>query len=360
MSREESLYARIHELTRRPVALMEVCGTHTMAIGRAGLRARLPASLRLISGPGCPVCVTPALQVDQAIALARLPGVILTTFGDLIRVPGTDASLQLERARGRDVRVVYSPMEALDLALRTPDRQVVFVGIGFETTSPTIAATLVRARAAGVANFSVLPAFKVVPPAMAALASARETRIDGFICPGHVTTIIGCRPYEPLARDHGVPCVVTGFEAADILEGVAMLLAQVVAGEARVEVQYRRAVPWEGNPVALRLLDEVFQPADALWRGIGVLPGTGLDLRPPYDAFDARSRFVLDLPPSRDLPAGCACGQVMQGLKLPPECPLFGRACVPAHPVGPCMVSSEGSCAAWYRYGDGSDGGTAR
>ena len=353
--RAEAGFQRIAELVGdRSVALMEVCGTHTMAIGRFGLRSRMPAGLRLISGPGCPVCVTPAEQVDQALAMAREPGVVLTTFGDLIRVPGTRGTLRQERALGRDVRIVYSPMEALQIAQREPTRRVVFVGIGFETTSPTIAATLIRARQAGVGNFSVLPAFKLVPPAMEALVAAEDTQIDGFICPGHVSTIIGCAPYEPLARDHGVPCVVTGFEALDIIDGTLRLLEQWSRGEAAVEVQYTRAVPWEGNPTALRLLDQVFQVCDSRWRGIGLIPATGLELRQEYAAHDARLQVPVEVPPGPDLPSGCACGEVMRGLKVPPECALFGTACTPAHPVGPCMVSTEGACAAYHRYGGAS------
>jgi hydrogenase expression/formation protein HypD len=346
----EALYARIGGALSRPTALMEVCGTHTMAIGRHGLRARLPDGLRLISGPGCPVCVTPAYDVDRAIAMAQEPGVVLCTFGDMLRVPGGRGSLARARAEGADVRVVYSPMEALGIARAEPEKTVVFVGIGFETTCPTIAATMVRAQREGVGNFCVLPCFKLVPPAMEALVASPVTKIDGFICPGHVSALIGLAPYEPLAAA-GVPCVVTGFEALDILEGIAMLVEQVTAGVAKVENQYIRAVPFAGNPTAMGILHQVFAPCDAAWRGIGTLPGTGLVPRPAYADMDARTRVPVEVPPPADLPKGCSCGQVMLGLMLPPECPLFGRTCTPAHPIGPCMVSSEGACAAYHKYG---------
>jgi hydrogenase expression/formation protein HypD len=334
-----------------PVAFMEVCGTHTMAIGRHGLRFRLPARLRLISGPGCPVCVTDGAEIDRAIAMASVPDVIVATFGDLLRVPGSSTTLAAARAAGARVTLVYSPLEALELAEKTPAKRIVFIGVGFETTSPTIAATVLQAERHGIENFLVLSAFKVVPPAMLALAATGEVHLDGFICPGHVSSIIGSRPYEAVAEQFHLPCVVTGFEAEDLLEGIAMLLRQRVAGEARVEVQYQRAVPVDGNPRALELLDKVFAPCDAIWRGIGLIPGSGLAFRERYARFDAAVRVPVEVPATVGLPPGCSCGRVMRGLMVPPECALFGQACVPAHPVGPCMVSSEGACAAWHRYG---------
>jgi hydrogenase expression/formation protein HypD len=347
----EHYYDEIKALVQHPISLMEVCGTHTMAISRFGLRARLPESLRLISGPGCPVCVTSCEQIDQAIGMAREPGVTIMSFGDVMRVPGSESSLERERACGRSVRVIYSPFDALQYAMRNPDQTVVLVGIGFETTSPTVAATLVRATEMRVGNFLVLPAFKLVVPAMAALVAERGSRIDGFLCPGHVSAIIGSAPYEPLARKHRVPCVVTGFEAVDILEGIAMLLRQIATGRSEVEVQYRRAVPREGNPAALDLLARVFRPCDAQWRGIGVIPASGLDLSRAFQAFDARQAVPVEVPAGLDLPEGCSCGEVMKGLLSPSECALFGTACTPTQPVGPCMISSEGACAAYMRYG---------
>lgn len=353
-AKAEELYARIDGLVHGPVSLMEVCGTHTMAISRFGIRARVPANLRLLSGPGCPVCVTPASQIDHLIAMGREPDVVITTFGDMLRVPGSRSTLQRERARGRDVRVVYSPFDALDFARKEPDKLVVFMGVGFETTSPTIAATIVRAREDGVGNFCVYPAFKVVPPAMDALVASEEARIDGFICPGHVTTIIGSRAYDRLARDRHVPCVVTGFEALDVLEGIAMLLEQLASGRAEVEIQYRRATCREGNPIAQEMLERVFRRCDAWWRGIGLIPGTGLEPSDEFSMFDARERIDVEEPDrAQDLPIGCGCGEVMKGVKLPPDCPVFGKGCTPSRPLGPCMVSTEGACAAWYLYGGG-------
>jgi hydrogenase expression/formation protein HypD len=347
----EQLFRKIDSLVRRPVSLMEVCGTHTMAIGRFGLRARMPADLRLISGPGCPVCVTSCEQIDQAIAMSREPGVTVMSFGDMMRVPGSESTLDRERAGGKDVRIVYSSFDALQFASKNTNKTVVLIGIGFETTSPTVAATLVRAAAQGVRNLFVLPAFKLVPPAMEALAAADDSCIDGFLCPGHVSAVIGCEPYRMLADDLRVPCVIAGFEALDILEGVAMLLEQIDSGRSEVEVAYRRAVPWEGNPAALALMERVFRRCDARWRGIGVIPGSGLELSEEFAAFDARIRVPVQVALAADLPDGCACGAVMQGRLVPTECPLFGAECVPAHPIGPCMISSEGACAAYIRFG---------
>lgn len=349
--RTEPLFREIESLVAGPTALMEVCGTHTTAIHRFGLRARLPQELQLLSGPGCPVCVTPSRQIDQSIAVAAEPGVIVATFGDMMRVPGSSSTLERERARGRDVVVVSSPLEALELARRTPTKLVVFIGVGFETTSPTVAATLVQAMEGGLENFFVLCAFKVIPPALELLAAAEETRINGFICPGHVSTIIGSNPYRPVATEHRVPCVITGFEAVDILSAIVMLLEQVRAGRAEVEIQYSRAVPSEGNPVAIAYLERVFRVTDADWRGIGTIARSGFELSDELARFDALTRVPVEVPEAPDLPRGCSCGEVMLGLLSPIECPLFGTVCSPANPTGPCMVSSEGACAAWYRFG---------
>ncbi|MBN1336925.1 MAG: hydrogenase formation protein HypD [Deltaproteobacteria bacterium] len=350
----ETAYARIASMVNGPLAFMEVCGTHTMAIGRAGLRTRLPDDLRLVSGPGCPVCVTPAVDIERAAALAVEPGVTVATFGDLLRVPGANGTLQEARARGGQVKVVYAATEALDLAEIERTRTVVFVGIGFETTTPTVAATVLRAQSRGVHNFCVLPAFKLVPPAMHALASDPEIRIDGFLCPGHVSSILGTMPYEPVAREHRIPCVVAGFEPLEILSAIEALLLQLEEGRCEVENRYARAVPTQGNPAARAIMDRVFVPCDASWRGIGMLPASGLAFRPEYAEFDALERVPVNVPEVEDLPAGCGCGDVMKGRIQPPECRLFGHRCTPARPVGPCMVSSEGACAAWYKYGGGS------
>ncbi|MFH1131811.1 MAG: hydrogenase formation protein HypD [Pseudomonadota bacterium] len=344
-------FETIRSLVYGPTSLMEVCGTHTVAISRFGLRTRLPPELRLVSGPGCPVCVTSCELIDQAVAMAREPGVSLISFGDIMRVPGTSSTLNAERANGRDVRVVYSSFDALEISRREPHLKFVFFGIGFETTTPTIAATLVKAHEMGAKNFYVLPSFKLIPPAMIALASSEQTNIDGFICPGHVSAIIGTAPYKILASEHKMPCVITGFEASDILEGITMLLRQLADGKTDVENQYLRAVPPNGNPTARAILERVFSTCDANWRGIGIIPGSGLDFKDEFAAFDARLQIPVEIDCKEDLPKGCSCGEVIRGLMSPSECPLFGQRCRPEHPVGPCMVSSEGSCAAHFNYG---------
>lgn len=332
------------------MTLMEVCGTHTMAIYQHGIRALLPESIRLISGPGCPVCVTPVDYVDHAVALARRPGTIIATFGDMVRVPGSSSSLQSEKAKGADVRVVYSPLDAVAMAQRNPGREVVFLGVGFETTAPTIAGSILEAKRRGAANFSVLPSHKTIPGPMAILASDPESKVDGYICPAHVSAIIGADAYEPLAREQKVPCVITGFEPLDVLQGVAMLARQVAAGQAKVEIQYSRVVRREGNLKARSILYQVFEPSDALWRGIGVIPGSGLAIREEFGRFDACRRLPVAVEPPREY-AGCQCGEILKGKITPRDCPLFRRFCTPEDPVGACMVSSEGTCAAEYKYG---------
>ena len=331
---------------------MEVCGTHTVAAFRSGLRSVLPETLRLVSGPGCPVCVTPVNYVDRAVAMASIAEVTVATFGDMVRVPGSTTSLERARAGGADVRVVYSATDALEIARRNPGRRVVFLGVGFETTAPGTAWTIQEARRDGVENFGVFCAHKTMPEAMAALASGGELRIDGFMCPGHVSTVIGARPYEFLARDFGVPCVITGFEPTDILEALLMLVTQRLEGRAEVEIQYARSVRPEGNPAARRLIDEVFEPCDVEWRGLGCIPGSGLRIRASFAAHDAERWFPdPEAPPPREHP-GCICGDVLRGAREPAECPLFARVCTPDSPVGPCMVGAEGACAIWYKYGE--------
>jgi len=339
----------IRETSTRPARFMELCGTHTMAIARHGLTQMFPPTVEMVSGPGCPVCVTATEEIDRAVKLARTPGVVVATFGDLVRVPGSQGSLARERAAGARVEVVYSPLDALALARAEPKMQVVFLGIGFETTAPTVAAAVKSAQRLGLENFSVLSAHKLLPPALDALLSGPELGLSGFLCPGHVTVVIGTDPYQPVAREHGLPCVVGGFEPADILAAILMLVKQVEEGRSQVEIAYGRAVSPEGNQEARRLMDEVFQPVDAAWRGLGVIPQSGLDLRPEFAHFDARRRLDLEVPPAQDPPA-CRCGDVLRGLVRPPECKLFARACRPTSPVGPCMVSAEGTCAAWYKY----------
>ena len=331
-----------------PVKFMEVCGSHTMAICRYGIRQLLPHNLMLISGPGCPVCVTTGDYLDKAIALARLPGVIVATFGDLLKVPGSTSSLDKERAAGARVEIVFSPIEAVDLAHDNPGSKVVFLGIGFETTMPAVAIAIKDARERGIANFLVLSGHKLMPPALRALV-AGQTTVNGFILPGHVSTIIGTAPYQFLARDHGIGCVVTGFEPLDILQGIYMLLNQMLKGTPRVENQYTRLVRPEGNRAGQAVINEVFEPVDAPWRGLGVIPGSGLRIREEFAAFDAERAIRIQPEPTREK-EGCICGEILQGIKTPDDCPLFGQHCTPVEPVGPCMVSSEGCCAASYRY----------
>ncbi len=353
-----ALVSRIHELLREklkgePVSLMEVCGTHTVAISRAGIRSLMPGGLKLLSGPGCPVCVTPLAEIDRAIAASRLQGVILTTFGDMMRVPGSESTLEREKAEGADVRILYGPLQAIEIAEENPESQVVFVGVGFETTSPTIAATVVEAARRGVTNLSVFPFFKTVPRALDMLARVPGRPLDGYICPGHVSAIIGSGAYEPTATEHNIPCVVTGFEPLDILAGIVMLLEQVAivraGGRAKVETQYSRAVTREGNPAALAIIADVFEECDAEWREIGVIPMSGHEFSERYRSFDARDRIDVEVPKSAG-PSGCICGEIMLGQKTPTDCPLFAGRCTPREAVGPCMVSTEGACAAFYKY----------
>jgi len=334
---------------KRPVHLMEVCGTHTVAIARSGFRSVLPANLRLISGPGCPVCVTANSDIDRIIAVSKLPGVLLTTFGDMLRVPGSSTSLQQRKAEGAAVEVIYSPLDALRLAQEHPEKEVVFVGVGFETTTPLVAATIQRAAALKLENFSVIAAHKRVPPALEALVNDPDVRFDALILPGHVSTILGVEPYGFLARDYGIPGVITGFETVDVLQGIAQLLEQLAGGRAAIEIAYRRAVMADGNPAARAAIAAVFEVCNADWRGLGNIPASGYRIRAAYAAFDATRRFTLEVEPTVE-PKGCACGDVLRGVISPNNCLLFGTVCTPVNPVGPCMVSSEGSCAAYYRY----------
>jgi len=346
------LVDKIHRSSKKRVRFMEFCGGHTVSIFKHGIRQLLPKTVEMLSGPGCPVCVTANQDLDKVIALSRLPGVIITTFGDLLRVPGSYSSLQQARAEGSDIRVVYSALEALDIARENPGRRVIFVGIGFETTAPGIAASVLQAEQENLKNYYVLSLHKLTPPVIKALLDSGETRIDGIVCPGHVSTIIGSRPYEFIPGDYGVGCVVAGFEPVDILLCISMLVEQIESGQPKVEIAYRRAVrPW-GNQPALRLLEKVFDTCPAVWRGIGSVPGSGLKLKQEYQAFDAERAFDISLEQSRE-PAGCLCGDILRGVKVPLDCRLFKVACTPEHPIGPCMVSSEGTCAAYYHYGEG-------
>jgi hydrogenase expression/formation protein HypD len=334
----------------RSLMLMEVCGTHTMAIYRHGIPSLLPPNVKLISGPGCPVCVTSQGQIDQIVALSRRPDVTIATFGDMVRVPGTLSSLERERAQGADVRIVYSPHDAVALAEALPARQVVFIGIGFETTQPTVAAAIVEARQRGLRNFTVVPAGKIVPPALTALLDSGELNLDGLICPGHVSVIIGSNAYQPYARNYHIPCVVSGFEPPEVLEAIAALVRQAAERRAEVENLYGVWVRPEGNRRAREMIESVFVPGPARWRGVGVIPGSGLHIRDEFGDYDASRRFGI-IEVEAPEPPGCRCGDVLRGRVRPFDCPLFGAVCTPEHPVGACMVSTEGSCSAAYRYG---------
>ena len=345
----QALVKRLRDTITRPIRLMEICGTHTMAIFKHGIRSLLGDLVDLVSGPGCPVCVTSIEEVDRSVKLARIPQVILTTFGDMIRVPGTESSLEEEKARGADIRVVYSTFDALKIAAENREKQVTFLGIGFETTAPTVAAAIKTASQRGLENFSVLSAHKLLPPAMHALLQSGQLHIDGFICPGHVTTVIGTSAYEQIAAQYGTPCVVVGFEPVDILQGILMLAEQIEQHQAEVQIQYRRGAEPSGNLQALEIMTEVFEPCDAPWRGLGVIPKSGLSIRPVYETHDARRRFDLEVPTAKD-PPGCRCAEILRGAVKPPDCKLFRTRCTPRTPVGPCMVSSEGTCAAYFKY----------
>ncbi len=335
----------------RHYKIMEVCGGHTHTIYRYGVQDHLPDSIELVHGPGCPVCVIPMGRVDDGMALARRDGVILTCFGDMMRVPGSTGSFLDANAEGTDIRMVYSPLDALRIARQNPDREVVFYAIGFETTAPSTALTVLRAKAEGIRNFSVFCSHVLVNPAIKAILDSPDLALDGFVGPGHVSTVIGCAPYEFIARDYGKPLVVSGFEPLDLLQSIYLIVRQLAEGRAEVENQYGRVVPWDGNPVALRVLDDVFTPRPFFeWRGLGSIPHSALRLSDRYADFDAELRF--DVPGVRVAdPKACQCGEVLRGVLKPWECGVFGTACTPETPIGTCMVSSEGACAAYYTFG---------
>lgn len=344
------LLAELQKSVTKPLRIMEVCGSHTMAIFRNGIRSILPEGFELISGPGCPVCVTSAPHMDAFIAMADKPGVRVAIFGDLFRVPGTNGSLANASSRGAKVDIVYSPMDALELAKQHPDDQVVFLGVGFETTTPGIAATILAAKNQNVSNFMVFSTHKVMPPPLIALLNDPGLKIDGLLCPGHVSSIIGAGAYQPLVDKYNLACVVAGFETTDLLNGLILLARQVGSGKFAVENTYPRAVSWEGNPRAMKMVDEIFEPADMDWRGLGVIPYSGLKIRDKYAEFDAEKRLDITIPQVEEA-KGCRCGEILKGMSIPPECPLFDSRCTPSNPIGPCMVSSEGTCAAYHKYG---------
>jgi hydrogenase expression/formation protein HypD len=350
---------KIKRRSQKEIRLMEVCGTHTVAIFRNGIRALLPETVSLLSGPGCPVCVTAQTEIDTFIKLAEMDDVIVTTFGDLMRVPGTHSSLQKQKGEGCDIRMVYSAYDALEIAKKNPHKKVVFLGVGFETTAPTIAASILSANQMNMKNFSVCCAHKTVPRALDTLMNVRGVKIDGFILPGHVSVIIGTNAYRPLFNTYQIPSVVAGFEPVDLLQAIAMLVTQIEDNAPELANGYIRAVTPQGNLKAQAIMASVFQPVDAAWRGIGIIPDSGLKIREEYAVFDAENNFDLKIPTSPE-PKGCACGEILTGLKIPPQCPLYKTTCTPMDPVGPCMVSSEGTCAAYYRYHTENNTGTGK
>lgn len=343
----EAVRARALKIGRQ-VTIMEVCGSHTYAIGHYGIRRMLPASVRLISGPGCPVCVTAGRDVDTALFLASRKNVIFTTFGDMLRVPGSGGnSLQKARAQGADVRVVSSALDAIETARKQPEREVVFMGIGFETTSPTVASMINACRKGGIRNLSVFSVHKLMPPAIHVLLNDPALAVDGFLCPGHVSTVIGFSSYREIT-EKARAAVITGFEPVDILEGIFMLLGQIESGKFQVENQYSRGVKPEGNTRAQDLMAEVFMPVPSEWRGLGVIGGSGLVLRDTFSTFNALARFDVPVMDSEEV-EGCMCGSILRGVASPDECPLFRGACTPQNPIGPCMVSREGTCSTYYK-----------
>ncbi len=344
----KGLIERIKKASTKPVQLMEVCGTHTVSIFRYGIRGLLPEQIRLISGPGCPVCVTPNSDIDLAIALCRQKDVILTTFGDMMKVPGSTSSLQKEKAEGKDIRIIYSSLEVLRIAKENPEKKVVFFAIGFETTSPTIAVAILRTKEMGIPNLFFLNSQKRIPPALYALLQLRQVKINGLILPGHVSTILGKAPYQFISKEFSIPAVITGFEPLDILQGIWMLVRQIEENRSEIEIQYKRIVKEEGNLVAQAKIDEVFEKADGHWRGIGRIPESGYRFKEAFQTMDARA-FDVEVEPSKEHPE-CLCGEVLQGIKIPLECRLFKKVCHPENPIGPCMVSIEGTCHTFFKY----------
>ncbi len=345
----DGLLAKIRDISHQETQIMEVCGTHTMAIFKYGIRSLMPESIKLLSGPGCPVCVTHNRDIDTAIALAQRKEMILITFGDMFRVPGSNSSFAKVKAEGGDIRVVYSVLDALQIARENPTKQVVFFAVGFETTSPTVAVSILKAREEGMNNFFILSSHKLIPQAMESLLDSGEVQIDGFLCPGHVSTIIGSHPYQFIVQNYRKPAVVTGFEPLDILQAIWMILHQIHRDEPRVAIQYSRVVDEGGNPVALSILDQVFEKKDASWRGMGIIPQSGLKLRKEFEEFDAEIVFPVEIEESRENPE-CLCGEVLRGVKIPTDCKLFRKVCNPDHPVGACMVSVEGTCLNYFQY----------
>jgi len=345
-----SILSEIVSISRRKITIMEFCGTHTHSIFRSGIRDILPENITMLSGPGCPVCVTDNRDIDYCISLSSMPDTIIATFGDMIRVPGSLKSLQDVRAEGKDIRVVYSSMSALEIAENNQDKNVIFLGVGFETTAPTVAGSIIEAEKRGLDNFFVYSMHKLTPPAMKAILDLGEVKLDGILGPGHVSTVIGSEAWNFLARDYAIPVSIAGFDIIDILLGIKMLVEMIEKGEPKVINTYLRAVKPSGNRYALDIMNEVFDVTDSYWRGLGMLPDSGLKIREKYRRFDASVQFPVEVKECVENEI-CRCGEVIRGVISPVECPLFDKVCNPGNPVGPCMVSSEGTCSAYYLYG---------
>lgn len=345
----KGLIREIEKLVKADINIMEVCGSHTTSIFKAGLRKRLPERLKLLSGPGCPVCVSEEADIDRAIALAKRKEVIILTFGDMMPVPGSKESLAEVRAEGGNIQIIYSPLEALNKAEDNPEKKVILLAVGFETTAPSVAATVLLAKKKKLKNLFIFSLFKLIPEAMTSLLDNKENNISGFISPGHVSTIIGSKPYQKIASRYKIPCVITGFEPLDILEGILRILRQKDKNISKVEIQYRRCVRPEGNIVARRKIEKVFKKEDVSWRGLGMIPRSGLKLRGEFSSFDAE-KFLPRKKIKVRLKANCLCGEVLRGIITPKDCPQFRKGCTPPHPLGPCMVSREGTCAAYFWY----------
>ncbi|AOT71640.1 hydrogenase formation protein HypD [Geosporobacter ferrireducens] len=343
------LVQKIENMADKEITIMEVCGTHTMAIFKSGLRQLLPHQIRLISGPGCPVCVTPQSYIDTAIQLTERQDVIITAFGDMLRVPGTEGSLMAQKSKGRDVRMVYSPLDVVQLAAENPQKEVIFLAVGFETTAPTIALSVEQAKKANINNYSILQSIKTMPNTMEELVREEDIQIDGFLCPGHVSAVIGVKPYRFLSEKYSLPAVIAGFEPTDIIMGIYHILDMLDKKESQVRNEYTRLVTEDGNLKALEMIERVFEETASVWRGLGSIEGTGLRLRQDYESYDTVKKLGIQAAPEQ--PAkGCICGEILKGKVSPLDCRLFSTKCTPETPVGACMVSEEGTCAAYYRY----------
>ena len=345
----KELLKKIQKICSRKIRLMEVCGTHTVSILKNGIKGLLPKSVSLISGPGCPVCVTSTYEIDSFIALARQKNVILAAFGDLARIPGTNSSLSEEKAKGFDIRYIYSPADAIEIAQKNPEKKVIFAGVGFETTAPLVASTILSAQKMAIDNYYVFSAHKLMPPALFALMSMEKTKIDGFLLPGHVAAITGKQAYLPFFNQYHIPCIISGFEPVDILNGILELVKQIESGNAMLENGYNRIVSFNGNKRALEIMHQVFEATDVVWRGLGMIPGSGLRIKNEFAHRDAAKVFPLKVEKT-EINNGCICGEIITGIKIPFDCPLYKKACTPLHPIGPCMVSGEGTCGAYFRY----------